>query len=162
MARQDNLRPKFLGADYGCIKVLHFKPQQHSIPMSQFRIPDGAVMMANVPVVQLHEQLAIRDQLLVLGSTMAALASKHALIPATARFNISNTNQGLWTHVQFHSNSTPAHSRIYRAWSRRVYSLCCTVAGFKSPGTPRIPHHAKCGRSFQDDVEPNLYFRWIL
>ena len=118
MARQDNLRPKFLGAHYGRVKVLHFKPQQHSIPRRQFRIPDGAVMVSNVPAMQLHEQLAIRNQLLVLGSTVAALASKKKLVPTTARFDISDTNQGLGTHLQFHCSSKLARSRTNREWSR--------------------------------------------
>lgn len=127
VARQGKLRPEFLGADYSRIKVLHFKPQQHSIPMSQSWIPDGTVMMTNMPAVQLHEQLAVRNQLLVLASTVAAPASQQTLVPATARFNISNTNQGLWTHSQFHCNSTPAHSRIRREWSRRECFLLCPV-----------------------------------
>jgi len=88
VARQGNLRQEFLGADYGRIKVLHFKPQQHSIPMSQSWIPDGAVMMTNMPAMQLHEQLAVRNQLRVLASTVAAPASQKTLVPATARFNI--------------------------------------------------------------------------
>ncbi len=99
MPRQHYLRPEFLATDYGGIEVLHFKPQQHSIPMGQFRIPDGAVVMGNVPTMQLHEQLAVRHQLLVLASTMAALASQKTLVPTTARFDIANTNQGLWTHL---------------------------------------------------------------
>jgi hypothetical protein len=127
VARQGNLRPEFLGAGYRRIKVLHFKPQQHSIPMSHSWIPDGAVMMTNMPAMQLHEQLAVRNQLFVLASTLAALASQKTLVPATAGFNISNTNQGLWTHSQFHSNSTPAHPRIHRQWSRRACFLLCSV-----------------------------------
>ena len=99
VARQDNLRPEFLRAVQGRIKVFHLKPQQHAIPMSQFRIADGPVMMSNLPVVQLHEQLAIRNQLLVVASAVAALATQQTLVPATACFDIPNTNQRLWTHL---------------------------------------------------------------
>jgi hypothetical protein len=118
---QHNLRPEFLGADHGRIKVLHLKPQQHSIPTSQFRIPDGAVMMSNMPAVQLQEQLAIRHQLLVLASPVAALASKKTLVPTTARFDISDTNQGLGTHLQFHCSSKLARSRTHREWSCNAF-----------------------------------------
>jgi hypothetical protein len=99
VARQDNLRPEFLGPDQGAIKVLDFKPQQHPIPMSQLRISDRPMMMTHLPVVQLQDQLAIRNQLLVVASAVAALASQKTLIPTTARFNISNTNKGMWTHL---------------------------------------------------------------
>ncbi len=61
MARQNNLRPEFLSTNDGGIEVLHFEPQQHAIPMSQVGIPDGAVMMIDVPTMQLHEQLAVRN-----------------------------------------------------------------------------------------------------
>jgi len=113
MARQDNLRLEFLSTNYGGVKVLDLKPQQDSISMSQFRIPNGAVMMIDVPAVQLQEQLAMRHQLLVLASAMAALASQEPLVPATARFNISNTNEGLWSHLQLKDNSRTAFSRIW-------------------------------------------------
>ncbi len=99
VASQDNLRPEFLSPDHGRIEVLHFKPQQHPIPMNQFRIPDWPVMMINLPAVQLHQQLTIRHQLLVMTSTVAALTSQQSLVPATARFNVPDTNEGLWTHL---------------------------------------------------------------
>jgi hypothetical protein len=76
VASQDNLRAELLSTDHGGIEVLHLKPQQYAISMSEFRIPDGPVMMSNLPVVQLHEQLAICHQLLVMASAMAALASQ--------------------------------------------------------------------------------------
>ena len=111
MARQNNFSPKFLSTDHGGIQVLHFKPQQHSIAMSQFRIPDRPMMMTNMPAVQLHEQLTIRNQLLVLASTVPALASQQSLVPATARFNISNTNKGLWIHSALRSSTELALSQ---------------------------------------------------
>jgi hypothetical protein len=98
MARQDNLRPEFLSTNHGGIKIFDFEPQQDSIAGRQFRITDWAVMMIRVPAMQLQEQLAIRNQLFVLGSTVAAVASQKTLIPATACFDISNTNKRLWMH----------------------------------------------------------------
>jgi hypothetical protein len=100
VASQDNLRAEFLGTNHGGIEVLHFEPQQHTIPMNQFRIPYWPVMMLNLPAVQLHEQLAIRHQLLVMASAVAAFASQKTLVPATARFDISHTDEGLWTHTR--------------------------------------------------------------
>lgn len=99
MARQHHLSPEFPRPDDGRIKILYLKPQQHTIAMSQFRIPDGPVMVLNVPVVQLHNQLAVGDQLFVMAPTMAALTSQQPLVPATARLNISDTNKRLWTHI---------------------------------------------------------------
>jgi hypothetical protein len=63
--------------------------------------------------------VAIRNQLLVLAATVAALASQKTLVPATARFNTSNADERLWTHLQLDCNSTTAPSRITREWSRQ-------------------------------------------
>src|SRR4051812_25643510 len=99
MAREDNLRAKLLSTANGSIEVLDFKPQLHPVPISQIRISDRPVVVFNFPTVQLHEQLAIGNQLLVVRSAVAALASQQPLVPATARFDIPNANHGLWAHM---------------------------------------------------------------
>jgi hypothetical protein len=101
VARQDYFCLEFLGAAQGGVKVFHFEPQQHAISMGQFWVADAPVMMSNVPVVQLHQQLTIRNQLFVMASAVAALAPEQTLVPATARFNVPNANQRLWAHLLF-------------------------------------------------------------
>jgi hypothetical protein len=92
VARKDNFRAEFLHPGRGGIEVFDFEPQQHPIAMSQVRIPNRPVMMFNVPLVQLHEQLPVGNQLFVLGSAVAALAPEQPLVPAAAGFNIANAN----------------------------------------------------------------------
>src|SRR5690349_14440197 len=107
MARQDDFRLKLPGADCGSVKILHFKPQQHAIAMSQVRVADPAMMMLHLPTVQLHEQLAVGHQLLVLASAMAAPAAQQFLVPTTAGFDISHANQRLWTHGRSVTKNLP-------------------------------------------------------
>jgi hypothetical protein len=99
VAWQDDLGPKFLNPEHGCVKVFYFKPQQDTIATNQFRIPNAPVMMLSLPTVQLHEQFTIRNQLFVMAASMATLTTEQTLVPATAGFDIPNTNQGLWAHM---------------------------------------------------------------
>lgn len=112
MPRQDDLRPKLLSTGNGGLKIFNFKPEQDSIAMRESGIPNRPVVMIYVPAMQLHEQLTVCNQLLVLVSAVTALASQKTLVPATARFNILNANKGLWTHGRFNFNATRPCSRI--------------------------------------------------
>ncbi len=118
--------------------------------MGQFRIANRAVMMLRLPAMQLHEQLAIRNQLLVMASTVAALASQKTLVPATARFNISNTNERLWTHWQLNSSSTTAPSRMI-PWRRRTAKPPAHRAG-RPPAASVRPSHAAFVFRVSDDT----------
>ncbi len=136
MSRQDDVRPEFPSPHHGGIKIVQFKPQQYAVSVSEFRIADGAVMMIHTPVVQLHQQLAIRNQLLVLASAVPALAAQKTLVPATACFDISYTNEGLGTHSQRDCNATTAASLLthpnFMTGAQDAYRL----AGQILPGNP--------------------------
>ena len=140
MARQHNLRSEFLSAEHCGGKILYFKPQQHTIPMSKVWVADGPVMMFRLPAMQLHEQLTVRKQLLILFSAVAALASQQTLVPATARFDISDANQGLWTHLL--SNSSTMLLRqgprcgVSNLNEIGLIRLACTCAGLPLRSAP--------------------------
>lgn len=51
MARQNDLRLKVQGSGMSRVKIIHFKPQQHTVTVRQYRITDAAVMMPGLPTV---------------------------------------------------------------------------------------------------------------
>src|SRR6185437_16428141 len=108
VTRQDHFRAQFPGASNRAIKVLNFKPQQDAVAMGQCRISYWPMMMPVFPEVQLQEQLAVRNQLLVMTSPVPALAAQQMLVPAAARRNILHTNQRLWTHAQLPGGWSPS------------------------------------------------------
>jgi hypothetical protein len=73
--RQNDFRAHFLSARNRRIKILHLKPQQDAVAMRQFRISNRPMMMLDFPAVQLQQQLAVRNQLLVMTPAVTALAS---------------------------------------------------------------------------------------
>lgn len=101
MAGQDDHRLQIRGSGQGRIKVVHFEPQEHAVSGSEVGIADRTVMMLHIPAVQLKHQPAVRNEPLILRAAMVALTTKQALIPATARLDITHADQGLWTHTNF-------------------------------------------------------------
>jgi hypothetical protein len=99
MAREDDLRTQLRGAVNSRLEVVDFKPQEHAISRREAGIADGSVMVLHIPAVQLKNQLAVRNEPLILRAAMATLTVKETLIPATARLNIAHGNKGLWTHT---------------------------------------------------------------
>src|SRR5271167_583987 len=75
MARQDDLDSHLLGACYRRINVVDLEPQQHAIA-GRFVvwIADGAVIVLDLPAVQLQHQPARDNQALVIRTAMLALA----------------------------------------------------------------------------------------
>ena len=75
------------------VEVVEFKPQEHAVSVwRDVGISDAGMMMLNIPSVQLKNQPAVRNEPLVLGAAMGALAAKETLIPATARLDIGHAN----------------------------------------------------------------------
>jgi|SRR6187397_51506 hypothetical protein len=99
MAREDDLRTQLRGAGNSRVEVANFKPQEHAVSRREIGIADGTVMMLHIPPVQLKNQLAVRNEPLILRAAMATLTVKETLIPPTARFNIAHANKGLWAHT---------------------------------------------------------------
>jgi hypothetical protein len=65
-AGQHELDTHFGSALHDRVEVIHFEPEQHTIPVGfAGAIADGAVMMFNVKAVQLQDERAIFHQLLI-------------------------------------------------------------------------------------------------
>ena len=100
MAWQDNLDFHFLCTGNVRVEVVDLKPQKHAVSVwLNILIPDGAVMVLHFPPVQLQNRPTMRDQPFILRATMRALTTEETLIPATARLDITNANEGLCTHT---------------------------------------------------------------
>jgi hypothetical protein len=96
MARLDDLSFYFPGTHNSDVEIVEFKPQENAISIRpKFGIPEWTVMVLHIPSVQLKNQCVTRDQSLILGTTMPALATKEVLIPATARLDVAHANEGL-------------------------------------------------------------------
>lgn len=101
MARENDFRLQFRDAGRGLLEVIDFKPQEHAIARREFGVADGTMMMLHVPAVQLKHQPALRNESLIMVAAVIAPAAKEPLIPAAARFHITNANQGLRAHKKF-------------------------------------------------------------
>lgn len=89
MAWQNDLGVQALSAGNRGVEVVEFKPDEHAVSVwCDAGIADTAMVLLNIPLVQLKNQPAVRKEPLILGSAMAALAAKKLLIPATARLDI--------------------------------------------------------------------------
>lgn len=82
----------------GGIEIIHFKPQEGTVTGWNVWVTNRAMMMVRVPPVQLQYEAPLRDQSLIMRTTMGAPAVKETLIPSAAGFNIAHANQWLWTH----------------------------------------------------------------
>ena len=92
MSWQDDLRLQVRSAGNDRLEIVHFKPEEHTISMGEVWVADRAVMMLDIPTVQLKNQPAVRNKSLILGAAMIALAAEESLIPATARLDIGHAN----------------------------------------------------------------------
>jgi len=98
MAREDDLRLQLGGAASRCLKIDDLKPQEHTVSRREVRVADPAVMMLNIPAMQLKNQAAGRNQSLILRTAVIAPTAEQPLIPATTRLNVTHTDKGLRAH----------------------------------------------------------------
>jgi hypothetical protein len=114
---QDDLDAELTSSLDGGIEVVDLEPQQHAIAVRpEVGIADGAVVVLDVPVVELEDERAVRDETFVLGSTVSALAIEEHLVPAAARFDIAHRDEWLWSHdPMLRRSSGAARPRARRA-----------------------------------------------
>jgi hypothetical protein len=106
MPGQHNFNAHLSGALQDRVKVVYFKPEQDAISVGfVIAVANRPMMVFNFKAVQLKDQLAVRNQLLVLGSSVAAAAAQQALIPSAAGFYIGYGNERVRAHC-----STIIHS----------------------------------------------------
>lgn len=81
------------------IKILDLEPQQHAVSERPVvPVANRNMVVMNVETVQLKNQLATRDQLLIFPPAVIPGAAEQSLIPPATRFNISHGDQGLRAH----------------------------------------------------------------
>ena len=96
MARFEDVSSHLVGPRDGGVKVVQFEPEENAVAIRpKFGVPEWAVMVLDLPIVQLEDQRSVRDQSLVVGPAVVALTAKEALIPATARFDVVYANERL-------------------------------------------------------------------
>jgi len=101
MARKDDLGPQLRSAGNRRVEVADLKPQEHSVSMSELRIADGAVVMLDIPAMQLKNQPAIGQEPFIIRPAVVAPTAEQPLIPAAAGFNVLHTNERLRLHAEF-------------------------------------------------------------
>ena len=81
------------------IEVVHLEPEQHAIAVwLVVAITDGTVMMFHAEPVQLKDELAVPDQLLIFGTAVIAPAAEQALVPTATCFHIGYGDERLRMH----------------------------------------------------------------
>ncbi len=99
MPGQHNFHAHLSGALQNRVKVVHFEPEQDAVSVRLvIGIANRSMMVINFKAVQLKDQLAIRNQLLVLGPSMKTPAAQQALVPSAAGFDIGYGDERLRTH----------------------------------------------------------------
>jgi hypothetical protein len=106
MPGQHNFHAHLSGALQDLVKVVYFEPEQDAVSVGLVSaVANRPMMVFNFEAVQLKDQLAIRNQLLVLGASVAAPATQQALVPSAAGFYIGYGNERVRAHC-----STIIHS----------------------------------------------------
>jgi hypothetical protein len=76
MAWQRDFGPQLPCASNGRVEVSHFKPQEHTVSSGEAGIADGAVIMLDVPAVQLKNQRAFRYEALIMWPAVITLTAE--------------------------------------------------------------------------------------
>jgi len=99
MPGHDDLDAHFSGALHDRVKVVHLEPQQYTVSIWLIiTIADPTVMVFYFEAVQLKDKLAIENQLLIFGATVATLTAEQTLIPSATCFHIGYGDERLRTH----------------------------------------------------------------
>ena len=81
MPWHDDLGVELLGACDGGVEVVQLEPQEHAISRRDVGVSKAAVVVLDVPAVQLEDQPITPEQLFVLAAPMAAAAPEQELVP---------------------------------------------------------------------------------
>jgi hypothetical protein len=81
------------------IEVIDFEPEQYTIAVGFVSgIADREVVVFDLKAVQLEDQQPVRDQPLVFRTPVHALTAQKMLVPAAARIDIGDCDEGLRAH----------------------------------------------------------------
>ena len=106
MPGHNSLYTHFRGALDDRIEVVYLEPEQYAVSVWLVStIADRTMFVFDFEAVQLKDNLAVRDQLLIFGAPMIAPAAQQPLIPFATCFHITDGNEGLRTHANQLNNS---------------------------------------------------------
>jgi hypothetical protein len=81
---------------HGGLEVGDLEPQQDTVAQRLIGIGETAVVVLDVGGVQLQQDLAVADDLLVLLAAVAALGAEYLLVEAAGRGDVADDQQRLW------------------------------------------------------------------
>jgi hypothetical protein len=115
MARHQHVRLHPFRAGDGGVEIVDLEPEEHAVAVGlDGRIADRAVMMLDLPPVQLQDQGIVRNQALVFGPAMRAAAAEEILVPSAARFDVADGDEGLWAQLNLCTLGPPEAFRRAR------------------------------------------------
>lgn len=121
MRCQNHLGAQLTGAFDGGVEVVDFEPQQDAVAVRMgLWITDPAVVVIDLPVMELHDQLTVGDETLVLRSAMVAVTAEQLLVPPATGFDVAYRDQRLGSHK---ANAT------YELPVTTPWPLFCSAAG---------------------------------
>ena len=99
MFGQHNLHAHLGGALQDRVKVVHFKPEQDAVSIGLvIAVANPPMVVFHFEAVQLKDQLAIGNQLLVMGTSMKTPAAQQSLVPSAAGFHVGYCDERLRSH----------------------------------------------------------------
>jgi hypothetical protein len=99
MAGQDDLNTHFDSALHHRVEVFDLKPEQHTVSVGPVGwIAYGPVVVSDFKAVQLKNEPAVMDQLLIVATAVRSTAPKQALIPSAAGFDVCHADERLGAH----------------------------------------------------------------
>lgn len=152
MAWDDDFRAHFRRALHDQVEIVHLKPQQHSVSIwLVISVADRAMVMLRVETMQLKDDLALENQLLICAAAVIALAAEQPLVPSAACFYVGYGDERLWAHLGASVTQTcwftiaaawmnPAAGAVAAISSRQLggFRLCADFArGRMLDGQPR-------------------------
>jgi hypothetical protein len=97
-ARGADLFPRWLGSRRA-------RPEQDTIAQWLIGIGQTTVMIRDVKSVELQQDLAVADDLLVLVAAVAALGGEYLLVEAARRRHVAHDHHRLWPCLRSHDAS---------------------------------------------------------
>jgi hypothetical protein len=95
----------------GCLEVRHLESEQDAVAERLDGVREAAMVILDLEVVELQQDLAVPDDLLVLVPAMAALRAEHRQVEPPRGVDIADDDQRLWPYLRSHGDSLRRYVR---------------------------------------------------